>query len=120
VRSFVARRPRHRPTREDGLPVTVHPTGAEDETVDGRLKNLSRDGFQLTMPTAYELGQQIAFRLSDPQTQYEFDVEGTVRWSTENPSGEHTVGCQATAAIDWSTLGELFLRRMLDDRGESD
>jgi len=120
IRGFVARRPRHPALTADGLPVTVAVQPDGDDWIEGRLKNLSRDGFQLAVPEPFPLGEEITFRLFDPESEYECTVRGTVRWSTEVAPGRHTVGCQSTEAIDWTTLGELFLRRMLDGGGTAE
>jgi hypothetical protein len=112
LQQFIPRRPRHDTVAPDGLPIAIRV--GDDDSRDGHLKNLSREGFQVVSPQSFALGQEIGVHLSDPTSGHEFTFHGTVRWATDDGDGHFTIGCQSTQTADWATLGELFLRRMLD------
>jgi len=102
------------------VPVSVRPASDESRLLRGHLKNLSRDGLLLLLGEPLLLGEQLDIQLHDTQHGDEFHLRATVRWTRADRPGRHSLGCQMDKPADWATLGEMFVRGLLDADGPAD
>lgn len=77
------------------------------------LRDFSRGGFSFEIESPLEPGEEITLELFDEASEYEVSVPGTVRWIAPTQGQTWLVGCQADAEIDWITIGELLLNKLL-------
>ncbi len=110
MNDFIARDPRHPST---GIRVEVRrsPGGVAD-SVDAVLVNLSREGFQLRLPTAAEKHDTVVMKITAPEQGVDVMFPADVRWCREG-DGDWLVGCKTNWQVDLETLGELFLNEIL-------
>ena len=111
---FVLRLPRHPAAGEAGFPVAIRrctpePPGA----IAARLIDLSRGGFRLRAAQPLEVGEAFLLDIFEEQSALTVTVPGPVRWRLEEADGRWLFGCQSKRQLDWETLGELFLHRVL-------
>lgn len=86
--------------------------------MDADLVDLSRDGFRLRAAVPLEIGESFFMDLFEEASALHLNLPGVVRWRLEDSDGRWLLGCQSQREIDWETLGELFLNKVLltDDR----
>jgi hypothetical protein len=91
-----------------------------EQTVNGRthripavLQDLSRDGYQVKTLIPLDAQEPLTLELCIEGSQIDLRVPGTVRWQRPGPEGTWLAGCQADCALEWETLGELFLAGVL-------
>lgn len=110
---YAARRPRYTAVGP-GIPVEVQPT-ADGSTgpVQGELRDLSRNGFQVKLPVPAAIHTPLELRLRIEGSGNDLTLPGTVRW--QRPTGDDAwlVGCEADCPVDWETMGNLFLGGVL-------
>lgn len=84
----------------------------EPSRVPAELVNLSRGGFQLRTPVPLAVHEAVTLRLRVEESGFETLLSGEVRW--QRPDGDAwLVGCLCDRPIEWESLGELFLGRVL-------
>ena len=79
--------------------------------------NLSRNGFQLRTTAPLARGESITLQMRDPQTGFQTSLPATVKWRRAADDGWWSYGGTFTETVDWETLGELFLNKILDADG---
>ena len=108
---FIAREPRHPST---GILVEFRRApGGRGDRCSAELVNLSREGFQLRLPTALNDDETIVMTITYPDDDVDAMFPAQVRWQREDPEGGWLVGCKTTWQLDLETLGELFLSEIL-------
>ena len=107
----VLRLPRHPAVQEQGVPVTV--TTQSTPPTSARLLDLSRHGFRLRCPLGLALGEELRLELRREQCGLDLALRGSIRWRQGEASGAFVLGCESAQPLDWETLGELFLHRVL-------
>ncbi len=111
------RRPRYESsgTHEARVELELRSEGGPSR-VPAELVNLSRDGFQLRTPAPLAVGEAVTLRLRVEESGFETTLSGKVRW--KRSEGEaRLVGCLCDRPIEWESLGELFLGRVLSQDG---
>lgn len=111
---FFPRRPRFSAAANDSLCAAIVRSDAMGAGVlPAELRDFSRGGFSLWLGTPLEDNEQITLELLDEASGYEVSVPGTVRWQIRADDKSWLLGCQACEEIDWTTLGELLLSKVL-------
>ena len=111
---FVARRPRYDAAEEQAAEVTVRRLAVETaDRVEAELVNISRDGFQIQTSVPLAAKEVIVLELRHPQSGLEFSLPGTICWQAPQDDSTWLHGCQSARPLDWETLGELFLNKIL-------
>jgi hypothetical protein len=90
----------------DGQPALVH----------AEVQDLSRNGYQLRLTAPLAIQEHICLRLRIEDSGLALTLPGTVRWQRA-ADGAWLVGCLSDRALDWESLGELFLSTALSPDG---
>jgi len=111
---YVFRRPRHPTTGLMGYPVSVRRSAPQSPgPLEAALVDLSRDGFRVRSLEPLEIGESVSIEIFEESSKLSVSLAGVVRWRLEDGDGGWLAGCQAKRQLDWETLGELFLNRVL-------
>ncbi len=113
--NYVTRPPRH--LAGDTKPPHVRIAQASGRIIEAELRDLSRQGCQLRVPTPLANGEPVIVRIEQEDSGLQLTIEGTIRWQRPG-EGAWFVGCQASREIDWESLGELFLSGILNTEGQ--
>jgi hypothetical protein len=109
--SLAGRKPRH-PTVE-GQAVEAWLERADSRLV-AELADFSRNGAGLVTSAPAIDGERVTVRIRLTESGLDLSLAGTVRWQREQPKGCWFVGCEFEEPVSLETLGELFLREILD------
>ena len=111
---YVLRRPRHPATGDLGFPVAVRRSAPDSPgPIDAGLVDLSREGFRVRSDVPLEIGESLFMDLFEETSGLRLTLPGTVRWRLAEGDGRWLLGCQSKRQLDWETLGELFLNKVL-------
>ena len=111
---YSPRRPRFAAAAHDSFWAAIRRSDAHSAAVvPADLRDFSRGGFSLWIESPLEPNEQITLELLDEASGYEVSVPGTVRWIAPTQDQTWLVGCQTDAEVDWITLGELLLNKLL-------
>jgi hypothetical protein len=115
----VLRQPRHPAVGEAGFPVALRRCTPEPPpAIAADLIDLSRNGFRLRAAQPLEIGEAFFLDIFEEKSTLTVSLAATVRWRLEEADGQWLLGAQSKRQLDWETLGELFLNRVLvADRG---
>jgi hypothetical protein len=75
--------------------------------------DLSREGFRLRVAQPLEIGEALWLDLFEETSGFSLTLPATVRWRLEEPDGRWLLGCRSKRQLEWETLGELFLSKVL-------
>ncbi len=113
-KGYVARKPRHQSAGAAKVRVEVMRVAPNSpEPIEVELVDLSREGVQVRAAVPLSVGETITVRLHDERAGLELERQATVRWSDPHQQGIWSAGCEFCQAVDWETLGELFLNDVL-------
>ena len=112
---FAPRMPRHDAVDSRPPPVEVRCVYRGRSHL-AQLLNFSRSGLQLRVPLELSVDQKITLKITDSE-ELDLSLSATVRWCSGQEPAAWNIGCQFDDAVDWESLGELFLRGVLSTKG---
>jgi hypothetical protein len=110
---YALRNPRHEASDDGVLLEVERAADRSPRTVAAQLLDLSRDGFQLQASAPLEVGEAVAITLAVGDAEPGLRLSGKVRWQQPEGQAGWRCGCEASASLNWETLGELFLAGVL-------
>lgn len=111
---YVLRRPRHPAAGEQGFPAAIRRATPESPiALAADLVDLSREGFRVRVAQPLEVGESLFLDLFEEQSGLSLTLPATVRWRLAEADGHWLLGCHSKRELEWETLGELFLNKVL-------
>jgi hypothetical protein len=111
--AYEARAPRHEAVAAAQLNIEVQCESTPTEPLPAELVDLSRDGFQLCLPSRVAADELVIAHVRDANSSLQLHLTGQVRWQRKSDDGRWFVGFQSLQELDWETMGELFLNEIL-------
>ena len=109
---FVPRFPRH--DAVNAKPSSVEVWLAERNQLHAvQLVNLSRRGIGVRAPVELAPDQVVTLKFTDSDG-LDVSLGAVVRWCSVHEPAVWDVGCEFDSEVEWETLGELFLRGVLE------
>jgi hypothetical protein len=109
--NFVVRKPRHTTAQGQAVEAWLERAGGR---LDAELANFSRHGVGLIAGEPAEIDERVTLRIRHTESGLDLSLAGTVRWRRARAEGRWLLGCQLDQPVSLETLGELFLREILD------
>ena len=103
----------------DSVEVLVQRKSDEcDETIHGKLRNLSPEGAQILLPTYLKFQEEIELQIHIPDAEVKIEAAAEVSWIRPAEDDQCLIGCSFAEKLSESVLDRLAIARINDRRRE--